>query len=537
MSFLMVVPLSSFAQCWVRYDNQTDERLISAPDLGLSDSEEKNYAWGDVDQDGDTDLVVARKQPHTTPGRRTNVLFMNEGKAEGHSLNGVLVDRTGTYATQSDIDGDMGFLTPTNDRDVALADVTGDGWLDIITSPAVNDGEPKHIGHPRIYRNLGLKDGAWQGFRFEDARFPTLMTSGGLEVNPRFIEVAVADVDNDGDLDLYFNDHDGSGAGGVSMPPMLDLNDRLLINDSTGYFTDESATYLTAQMLNSAYGRGTVIADFNGDGVLDIAKATALQVPSYTSIAYNNPESPGEFFEFDTSLGGFDFLFPDSLAAGDLNNDLLPDLVVPTCFSDHYLLNQGPKTLSTASQFEQLTMSFSPIGFDDGFAGNSLISDLNNDGFADVIIADVDHDISGCHRRLHIYRNLGDVPNVTLTEFAETPTTAGWKGAPGLSVSDIQGTHDVAVFDIDNDGWKDLIVGRCFSTTVYMGAPYAEPASADCDCDGDVDLVDFARFQICFNGPGVGIGTECDCHDLDQDGDVDLTDFGAFQIAYTGAGS
>lgn len=58
---------------------------------------------------------------------------------------------------------------------------------------------------------------------------------------------------------------------------------------------------------------------------------------------------------------------------------------------------------------------------------------------------------------------------------------------------------------------------------------------ADCDCDGGVDLDDFARFQECFRGPGGGLPeTDCVCFDEDASGDVDAKDFAALQTAFTG---
>jgi hypothetical protein len=137
---------------WVEFV-EDPARLVAPPAVGAADTEEKDYAWGDVDGDGDIDLVVVRKEPFTTPGRRANVLLMNEG--------GVLTDRTAQYASASDVPGDQGFLTPTSDRDVALADVDGDGWLDSITAVALTDNEPKHLSHPRIYVNKGEIDGVW----------------------------------------------------------------------------------------------------------------------------------------------------------------------------------------------------------------------------------------------------------------------------------------------------------------------------------------------------------------------------------------
>jgi formylmethanofuran dehydrogenase subunit C len=58
--------------------------------------------------------------------------------------------------------------------------------------------------------------------------------------------------------------------------------------------------------------------------------------------------------------------------------------------------------------------------------------------------------------------------------------------------------------------------------------------NGDCDSDGDVDLVDFGQFQLCFTGPGGSIAGGCSCSDFDGDNDADLVDFGQFQLAFTG---
>jgi hypothetical protein len=56
----------------------------------------------------------------------------------------------------------------------------------------------------------------------------------------------------------------------------------------------------------------------------------------------------------------------------------------------------------------------------------------------------------------------------------------------------------------------------------------------DCDADGDMDLVDYSKFQICYTGPGGLVAADCACADFDSDGDVYLADFGSFQLAFTG---
>jgi hypothetical protein len=56
----------------------------------------------------------------------------------------------------------------------------------------------------------------------------------------------------------------------------------------------------------------------------------------------------------------------------------------------------------------------------------------------------------------------------------------------------------------------------------------------DCDGDGDVDLDDLHDFTDCLAGPGGGlVQPDCDCFDLEPSGDIDLGDFAQFQLEFT----
>jgi hypothetical protein len=472
--FLLAAPAGAqFNRRWVQFENETATRLVSDPALGVSDPEEKDYAWGDVDRDGDVDLVVVRKQPGTSAGRRRNVLFLNEG--------GVLVDRTELYATDTDVPGDQGFLTLTNDRDVVLADFDGDGWLDIATAVTISDGLPKAVSHPRIYVNKGALGGAWQGFRFESARSPQLyvmLPSGDPDLTRpqpgRFCAIASGDVDDDGDVDLYLGDYDSSGvvnSGGLTEPAGVDLDDRLWINDGNGFFTDSYRTRLSEAMLESAFNVADVIADVNGDGLNDIVKDTALTPPhQFVGVAYNKPSDPGVFDLYQSAQMGA----PYFVSVDDLNNDGRLDMVITDDQRDRYRLNQGNDAVGQVLWSPPLQVTY-PSGAayqDDGFGGQSVIADLDKDGFKDVLISDMDVDAvpasPDCTRRLHVYHNLGNVPEVGLVEEAETASASvGWKGAVGLGASDLRGTYNVAAFDLDADGDDDLVLGRCTGTSVW----------------------------------------------------------------------
>jgi hypothetical protein len=144
------------------------------------------------------------------------------------------------------------------------------------------------------------------------------------------------------------------------------------------------------------------------------------------------------------------------MSVGELNNDGKLDIVISDDGTDSYLLNVGNGPNGMAD-YQELAF---PSGNDDGFGSNSVIVDLNNDGFNDVIIADVDVDIPGCSRVTDILRNNGNLPNVG---FSYNPAN--------ITENFLNGVHDVAVFDINGDGWNDLVIGRCEGTQVWINAP------------------------------------------------------------------
>ena len=300
---------------WTTFVQDTN-RLNVAANIGANDPEEKDYAWADIDKDGDDDLVIVRKTPFSNPGPKRNVLLMNEG--------GVLVDRTSEYASASDVGGDQGFLTPTDDRDVVLVDVDGDTWLDMVTVVTYGEGLPKHLSHPRIYMNLGNDGGGnWQGFMHEDARIPTLPIPGN------FCGVGVGDVTNNGAPDFYFTDYFNT------------LEDVLLVNDGNGFYSNATASAFAGNLdfLSSTFSAHAVIIDVNDDGFQDIIKVSALG-PYELKIAYNNPANPGVFSaaRVDVVCDGCTAYF---VSVGDLNNDGMLDLVESDDASDKVLLNLG----------------------------------------------------------------------------------------------------------------------------------------------------------------------------------------------------
>ena len=507
---LAALPAAAYAQLnvtWVGFQNQTATRLVTSdPLVGANDVQEKDYAWGDVDNDGDVDLIAVRKVPLSFPGGKRGVLFMNE--------DGVLVDRTLALASDSDVPGDQGLLTEANNRDVVVADFDNNGWLDFATAVTISDVPsvlPKPVSHPRIYMNKGEIGGVWQGFRFEQNRSPQLFI---LQANGqpdftqpypgRFCAVAAGDADGDGDIDLYFADYD-TGEVGPPEPPGKDTNDRLWLNDGNGSFTDSYQTLMSAEMLQSAFAMSAEIVNLNGVGGNEIIKDSALGAPQSVRVSYSTDADP-QFEQFYDPYSAA----PYYVSTGDLNNDGKLDMVVTDDSEDRYLLNTGNDGLGRAQFPVSRIFSFADGHPEAEFGSQSLITDLNNDGFKDVIIADMDVDTTGCSRRTHIYHNYGNLPNVTLKEEAQlAAVSSGWKGAVGLMVSDLTGVYHSAVFDLDGDGDEDLILGRCSGTSVWMNTlnpcPIAKYGTASPNSTGQVARVasygsgDLSNRKLIFN--------------------------------------
>jgi hypothetical protein len=249
----------------------------------------------------------------------------------------------------------------------------------------------------------------------------------------------------------------------------LDLDDRLLINDGDGFFTDQTSTRLAAGISQSLFGTDVDFGDVNGDTFVDIIKndATGFFGPSVAepgertevdgatqgtlpnpavTIFYNN--GSGNFQTFDTVYNETPYM----VAVADFTQDDRLDLFVVDDSFDRYLINTG----NSGGQ-AQFTTHIATGAGTSGFGGNVKFADLDNDEVLDVLVADVDTDIPGCTRRLVALQGQGTPPNITYTD----PT--------GPRPWTPNGTYDVEALHIDDDGVLDLWIGTCTGTKIFMG--------------------------------------------------------------------
>ena len=255
-------------------------------------SEGNGLAVGDVNGDGLPDIVIgnsAEERPGKPRASGQNFLWLNDPKQPG-----TFIDATATHLPAYKDDT----------QDIALADVDGDGDLDMVVA---NESPPNR---------LLLNDG--KGHFREAPKALQLLTP--LETR----EVHVFDANGDGRPDILFLNLTSNNKKWDKDPQA-----RLLINKGRGKFRDETKTRLPENRFSSW---GGMVMDFNHDGHPDLIVG-AIDVPGFKPLqlrAYAN-DGKGRFSDVTATVMPAATVGRSwSMAKGDVNGDGVEDLFVGT---------------------------------------------------------------------------------------------------------------------------------------------------------------------------------------------------------------
>lgn len=363
------------------YANQLQETgqatfidVAEAAGVSAVDQDSTGVSYGDIDNDGDLDLLVLG----TGDGNR---LYENQGD--------------GTFADITAASG-MGSDTPFS-VSASMGDVNGDGLLDIMVANSFTNWDNRDIilfgsetrnEHNQLFLNQGNNQfvdvSATSGIE-DIAGLPP-----GLEGTATLTwAVATVDYDLDGDLDIVQADTQPSPFG------IQEGLIRIFQNDGSGQFTDVTAAAGTGAA-NSGAWMGLSFGDFNTDGNIDIF---ATNNGDYALSAFN----PVGFNASQFILGQDDGTFTvpglgDVVASAfgwgtstlDYDNDADTDI---TYFGGQNFGSvvdaSNPGILLQNDSNGDFTYDIDALAASTSFGrrgvSGSAVGDINDDGFVDIV--------------------------------------------------------------------------------------------------------------------------------------------------------
>ncbi|MGE3820465.1 MAG: CRTAC1 family protein, partial [Isosphaeraceae bacterium] len=299
------------------YRNQGDGTFVDVTEpwgLGGSRDWPTSAAFADLDGDGDLDLYVCHyitwdaDDPRLCGTETGGPAMYCAPHLLPHATDRVYRNEGGKYVDVSEESGIRAADVDGRGLGVVAADFDDDGKIDLFVA---NDGTANFL-----FRNLG-------GFRFEEVGLVSGVAANGEGGYQAGMGVGCGDLDGDGRIDLTVTNFYGESTSFFrSLGP--------------GLFADQTARVGLREPSRYRLGFGTVLADLNNDGYLDISSANGHVNDSRPIIPYAMPaqlllgSADGGLTDV-TDQAGPPWLIPRvgrGLACGDVDNDGKLDLAI-----------------------------------------------------------------------------------------------------------------------------------------------------------------------------------------------------------------
>ncbi|MGB6152294.1 MAG: VCBS repeat-containing protein [Pricia sp.] len=439
-------------------------------------------AIGDINNDGLADIYMSANMG-------PNKLFLNKGNLKFEDIS-----------EQAGISGNKPWSTG-----VAMADINGDGWLDIYVSNAGNMEGNNHDNDLFINNGPSEESGI---ITFTEKAADFNLAKTGFSTHASFF-----DYDKDGDLDAYILNNSNIPVSSLGYAEQREVRaqdwegvpdifkgvgDMLLRNDNGKYVDVSEEAGIYGSLIG--FGLGVMVSDVNGDLWPDIYVSNDFYERDYLYINQKDGTFAEEIKTYTTHLS----LSAMGIDMADINNDGNADIFITDMLPEGdqrvksvmtfegynvFKLKQGKdfyqQYIQNTLQLNNGNGSFSEVAHYSGvgktdWSWAGLLFDMDNDGLRDIYVTNgVNHDLTDLDfvdffaneiiqkmaltgrkesidsiinkmpirpQPNYTYKNNGDIT-------FENVSTEWGLGIPSLS-------NGAAYGDLDNDGDLDLVVNN-----------------------------------------------------------------------------